>query len=167
MPGKRLLLNSFVLCARDLRRNSERWIFGADSLRTSNIRDHSRADQHVHAMMLLKKEHAMSSGASCLYSSPIVQALSKLPDLEKSELRVKFDMAYFVAREKMAFSKYPKLCELEARRGVSVGTSYTNEIAGKTFTQYIAKAKRQELAEKLKHAKFFSLLMDGNTDSSN
>ena len=37
---------------------SERWIIGADSVRTSNIRDHSHADQHVHAMMLLKKEHA-------------------------------------------------------------------------------------------------------------
>ena len=35
------------------RRNfSERWIIGADSVRTSNIRDHSRADQHVHAMMI-------------------------------------------------------------------------------------------------------------------
>ena len=55
------------------RRNfSERWIIGADSVRTSNIRDHSRADQHVHAMMLLKKEHASSSGASCSYS-PIAQ----------------------------------------------------------------------------------------------
>ena len=100
---------------------------GADSVRTSNIRDHSRADQHVHAMMLLKKEHAKSSGAS-FSQGPIAQALSKLPDLEKSQLRVKFDLAYFIAREKMAFSKYPKLCELEARHGVSLGTSYTNEM---------------------------------------
>ena len=141
---------------------SERWIVRADSLRTSNIHAHSRADQHVNVMMLLK-EHAKSSGASCSYSSPIAQTLSKLPDLEKSELCVKFDVAYFVAREKMAFSKYPKLCELEARHGVSVGTSYANEIAGKTFTQYIAKAKLQELAEKLEHV---SSLMDGRTDSS-
>ena len=44
-------------------------------------------------MMLLKKEHAKSSGASCSYS-PIARALSKLPDLEKSELRVKFELAY-------------------------------------------------------------------------
>ena len=40
-------------------------------------------------------------------------------------------------------------------------------MAGKTFTHYIAQAKRQELAEKLNHAKFVSLLMDGSTDSSN
>ena len=40
-------------------------------------------------------------------------------------------------------------------------------MAGKTFTHYIAKAKRQELAKKLEHTNFFSLLMDGSTDSSN
>ena len=35
------------------RRNfSDRWIVGADSVRTSNIRDHARADQHTHAMNL-------------------------------------------------------------------------------------------------------------------
>ena len=67
----------------------------------------------------------------------------------------------------MSFSKYPKLCELEARHGVAVGTAYTNEVPGKTFTHYIAKTKRQELAEKLASAKYFSLLMDGSTDSSN
>ena len=65
------------------RRNfSKRWIIGADSVRTSNIRDHSHAKQHVLAMMLQKKEHAISSGASF----PIAQALSKLPDSEKSQL---------------------------------------------------------------------------------
>ena len=112
------------------RRNfSESWIFGADSVRTSNIRDHSRADQHVHAMMLLKKEQGNASSGACCSYSPIVQALNKLPELEKSQLRVKFDLAYFIAREKMPFSKYPKLCELEARHNVPVGTAYTNQIA--------------------------------------
>ena len=38
------------------RRNySDKWISGADSVRTSNIRDHAKTDQHKHAMMLLKK----------------------------------------------------------------------------------------------------------------
>ena len=32
---------------------------------------------------------------------------------------------------------------------------------------YIAKAKKQELAERLENANFFSLLTDGTTDSSN
>ena len=34
----------------------DKWITGVDSVRTSNIRDHAKTDQHKHAMMLLKKE---------------------------------------------------------------------------------------------------------------
>ena len=41
------------------RRNySEWWISGADSLRMSNIHDHTRSDQHQHAMSLLQREKA-------------------------------------------------------------------------------------------------------------
>lgn len=32
---------------------------------------------------------------------------------------------------------------------------------------YIAEAKRRELSEKLSKARFFSILMDGSTDSGN
>ena len=72
-------------------------------------------------MSLLKREQAKASNSACCsYYSPIVHALSKLPDLEKAQLCVKFYLAYFIAREKMSFNKYPKLCELQARHGVAV-----------------------------------------------
>ena len=52
-------------------------------------------------MMLLKKEQAKADNSPCSSYSPIALALGKLPDLEMSQLRVKFDLAYFIAREKM------------------------------------------------------------------
>ena len=45
------------------------------------------------------------------------------------QLRHKFDIAYFTAIEKISFSKYPRLCELEARHGVDIGKLYTNNVA--------------------------------------
>ena len=106
------------------RRNfSERWLLGAESVRTSNIRDHARADQHAHAMSLLKQEHARASDSGCSSYAPIAKALSKLSDEEKGQLRRKFDIAYFVAQEKLSFRKYPRLCELEARHGVAIGST--------------------------------------------
>ena len=76
------------------RRNfSNGWIAGAESIRTSNIRDHARADQHMHAMLLLKKERATAKGLD-----------------ERAKLSKKFDIAYFVATEKLAFTKYPSIC---------------------------------------------------------
>ena len=51
--------------------------------------------------------------------------------------------------------------------GVNTGTTYTTEIAAKSFTSYIAQAQCNELAVNLQKAKFFSLLLDGSTDAGN
>ena len=37
---------------------SNRWIVGTESIRTSNIRDHTKSDQHCHAMSLRLREQA-------------------------------------------------------------------------------------------------------------
>ena len=150
------------------RRNfSEKWLLGVESVRTSNIRDHAKADQQVQAMNLLKREHARASGSDVTSYAPIARALNRLTDNERDQLRHKFDISYFLASEKISFRKYPQLCELEARHGVAIGSTYTNEVACKTFTHYIAESRRLEMFDKLKQAKFFSLLIDGSTDKGN
>ena len=35
---------------------SNQWIAGAESVRTTNVLDHAKSDQHIHAMNLHKKE---------------------------------------------------------------------------------------------------------------
>ena len=67
----------------------------------------------------------------------------------------------------MLFKKYPKLCELESRHGVDIGTTYTNEVAGRSFVHYIAEAERSVVVDAISKADFFSLLLDGSTDKSN
>ena len=110
---------------------------------------------------------SQSAGLGPSSYAPIAQAFNKLSDDEREKLRVKFDIAYFIATENLPYTKYPKLCELETRHGVRVGTSYVNENAGKEFIHYIAELRRQELKQTLANAKFFSLLLDGSTDTGN
>ncbi len=57
--------------------------------------------------------------------------------------------------------------KLDAKHGVSVGTNYTTETAGKEITHYIAESVREKLCLCLSAAKFFSLMLDGSTDSGN
>ncbi len=68
---------------------SNKWIVGAESVRTSNLRDHAQTDQHSHAMMLLNKERWKAQGLRHSKSSyaPIVKALHKLPDQERERIR--------------------------------------------------------------------------------
>ena len=146
---------------------SDKWVSGADSVRTTNVLDHAKSDQHVHAMNLLRREQALAQGASVATYAPIARSLNSLPEDERRKLRTKFDIAYFVATEQLAYRKYPRICELEARHGVNLGSSYLHENAGKEFVHYIAESRRQDLLSTLSKAKFFSLMMDGSTDKSN
>ena len=106
---------------------SNKWIEGAESIRTCNIRDHANADQHIYAMEIEQREQAQAKGQSPVVpSGSITEAFSKIGDQERSRLKVKFETAYFVAVEKM---EYPKLCQLQALHGVDLGTNYRNDVA--------------------------------------
>ena len=78
---------------REFQNFSDRWIVGAESLRTSNIRDYRKNNQHVLAMSLLMRERASSCGQGSLSYAPIVQALNTLSDTKKERLKHKFDIA--------------------------------------------------------------------------
>ena len=151
------------------RRNfSDYWITGASSIRTSNIRDHAKSDQHLHAMSLFQRERFASNGpSSSTAAAPIVVALTTLQDDERARLRKKMDVAYFVAKEKMSFRKYPSICALEARHGVDLGTNYVTAAYGKQFTHYIAQSLRNNFKSCIQNVKFFSLLFDASTDAAN
>ena len=99
--------------------------------------------------------------------APIVQSLQTLPDEERDKLKKKFDIAYFVATEHPAFTKFEKICDLEVRHGVELGDSYRNRNACKDFIHSISKSMKQNLATTVSSAGFFSILMDGSTDASN
>ena len=124
--------------------------------------------QHIHAMEIEKREQAQAKGQpSVILPGSITEAFCKIGEQERRRLKVKFDIAYFVATEKMAFTKYPKLCQLEALHGIDLGNTYRNDVAYKTFCNFIAQSKRQSLMNELTRTNYFSLLLDGSTDCSN
>jgi len=106
-------------------------------------------------MNLLRKEQAQAQGASVASYAPIAQSLSTLSEDEHRNLKTKFNIAYFMAPEHLAFRKNPKICELEARYGVNLGSAYRHENAGKEFVHYIAKTRRRDVLTTLAKAKFF------------
>ena len=62
------------------RRNySNSWIVGAESIRTSNIRDHAKSDQHCHAMSLRLREQATARGECSSSMLPLPLPLQLCP----------------------------------------------------------------------------------------
>ena len=60
----------------------------------------------------------------------------------KERMKCKFDICYVMAKEGMAFSKYPALYNLESQHDVDLGLAYTNDVSAKSFTHYIALSQR-------------------------
>ena len=78
----------------------DKWINeGADSIRTTNFRDHAKSDKHVHAMNLHRKQLAIDKGQGPASYTPIVSALQYVAPEEHQKLQKKFDIAYFLSTE--------------------------------------------------------------------
>ena len=71
----------------------------------SNIRDHSKSDQHIAAMNLHRRDFGKDQRISVVVFAPIAKNLQTLPEDER-KVEIKFDIAYFIATEHMAFVKY-------------------------------------------------------------
>ena len=70
-----------------------------------------------------------------------------------------------MAKEGIAFEKYPVLCELEVRHEVDIDHGYKTALSAKLFTHYITQCQHDDFLGFLSQNKFYSFLMDGSTDA--
>lgn len=118
---------------------------------------------HHSPMTLLKRE----TSTDVRSYAPIAQSLYHIDKVTEETLTKKFDIAFFMAKEGIAFNKMNALSMLEERCGVALGEGYKNDLACATFTDYIGRELHENLTDTLHKVKFFSLQMDGSTDCAN
>ena len=124
---------------------------GSKNLRTSSFKDHAASSMHVRAMSMFKKQR----GDDVAEYAPIAKALLTMDESSQVTLKRKFDIAYFIAKEKLSFTKMKPLCDLQERYGVDLGARYKNDDACATFVTYIAKEQQHNLLETLSEVNFF------------
>ena len=155
----------FQSVIRSSKNFSNVWIVGSTNHRTSNIVDHAKSDQHTMAMNRLRVDQAKGKQLSITTYSTIARSLLKMDQTVKDQMKKKFDICYAMAKENIAFRKYPALHELEVRHGVDLGSTYKTKDSAKQFTFYIAEAQRQDFMDDLSSVSFYSFLMDGSVDA--
>ena len=87
--------------------------------------------------------------------------LFSLDDIAASRTKHKFDIAYLIAKENMAFAKMVPCANLRK------GTAETLGRAIKMSLHTLAQEQCQGLAASLSRARFFGLQADGSTDTGN
>lgn len=128
---------SYVEKLKGFKNFSTAWAFtGTENLRLSNVEDHIRGDPHRKAIDLyLKEEKALSlneraefmRAANDADQRRVADCLANMLASDVAKTKIKFEVAYFVAKEQLPMSKFPSLLNLEEKHGVDIGRSYRND----------------------------------------
>ena len=118
-------------------------------------------------MTRVRAAAARAANVSITNYAPIARSISVMDEAVQARMKKKFDICYVIAKESLAFRKYPSLHELEERHGVDLGFSYKTCDSAKSFTHYIAQSQCQSFLDSLSTTNFYSFLMDGSTDAGN
>lgn len=118
-------------------------------------------------MSLLRTEQAKATNTPITSYAPIARSMLSMEKPLQEKMCKKFDICYVLAKENLAFRKYPAIHQLESRHGVDLGQSYTTKDSAKSFTHYIAESQRTTFINTLSTMHFYSFLMDGTTDAGN
>jgi len=131
-------------------------------VKTSSFKEYADNKMHKRAMELQRK----SQGTVTINDVPIVQSLaaSTMDKVALERTKKKFDVAYFIAKEGLAFTKMKSLCELEERHGVDIGPAYH---ACSNFVEYIALEEKYRLVQALSKSRFYSFQVDSSADVAN
>ena len=71
-----------------------------------------------------------------------------------------------MAKEEIAFYKFPVLAGTLKRAGVQLGQTYINDKFASEFTIILGETMEEEIKSEIKHGEFISVLVDGSTDCS-
>ena len=99
--------------------------------------------------------------------APIARALERMDATTASNMRRKFEIAYFICKQHLPFTEMGPICGLEEKHGVSLGTGYKNDKACAVFVDFIAQERREALLDSVSKAKIFSVQADGTTEKGN
>lgn len=141
------------------------FIDGTSNVRVSTVKDHAATDMHARAMLLYEKQQSTNVRNYALIARSLSQV--SMDAATREGIRGKFDIAYVLSKEKLAFTKMPSICELKERHGVNLGAGYKNDQACGTCIEFIARDQQSSLQEGLSRCKYFSLQADASTDAGN
>ena len=94
-------------------------------------------------------EQAKATNAALTTYTPNAKSLLSMDKSLEERMGKKFDICYVLAKENLAFRKYPVIHELESHHGVDLGQSYATKDSAKLFTHFIAESQRSAFMQSL------------------
>ena len=132
-----------------------------EGLRTNALVSHDDSTKHK----LCMKKKSFKENTSAI--KPIKQVLQKMEMQFEHCMVNAFHVAYYIAKNEKPYSDFPGLIALNVRTGSQMPLWYKSDIACNRFIYDIYNEQIDQLITKLCEARFFSVMIDGSTDSAN
>lgn len=83
------------------------------------------------------QEYRRKTSLSVTEYAPIARAVCKLDSVLEQRLVRKFEVAYTIAKEGIAFSKMASFCDSLEQQGVDLGEGYKTNVVWSTVVDYV------------------------------
>ncbi|XP_028408661.1 zinc finger protein 862-like [Dendronephthya gigantea] len=151
---------------------STTWIHpGSESVKKHSVQGHTNSIAHMEAKRI---EDKSKMGIEAYMNrvvdeTPIGQNFKNMcmSVKDRESLRIKFNSAYYLAKQERPFSDFSELLKLQSKNNIlNIGESYTTDRAAAQFVNVIGEVTRESLEADLAKARYYSILSDGSTDVS-
>ena len=139
------------------------FISGLKSFKKETIQIHGSSNGHFRAMTaVLAKQNPVSQ-------SSIARRFSKgqkeQEERDRKEITTKMNLAYFIAKEELPFSKYEGLLSLQKKNGLEINMTYAKDKSCTKMVSVIGNVFKDDLTDEITRANYISVMADGATDA--
>lgn len=151
-------------CRGQKQAGNSSFVSGNPHLKRDSVVKHNISQRHIQCrdLHLLREEKP-----SCTVSAALRRQVLLSEEEKRRQLKIKINIAYFIAKEEEPFVKFGPLISLHKKNGVDINPTYDNDVRCAEMIGQIADIMRESLSAKLKAAKYLAVLIDGDTDISN
>ena len=118
------------------------------------------------AIKLFQQAEAKDRDEYYQQHAQIARALLSIDSETEANLKRKLDIAYYLSKENIPFTKMSSLHSFEERNKLNLDSGYKNNLACAVFLECIAQDIREQLFSVLGNVQFFSIQADGSMDCS-
>lgn len=151
-------------CRGQKQAGNSAFVSGNPHFKRDTVQKHSKSRRHA----LCRDAYIARENKESATMQAAVRRQVLLSEEEKRrQLKIKFNIAYYIAKEETAFVKFGPLITLHKKNGVDINPTYDNDKRCAEMIGQIADTMKGSLAEKLRAAHYLSVLIDGDSDISN
>ena len=139
------------------------FISGSNSFKKETIQIHGSSNGFFRAMTAVRAKQNPVSQSSIARS--FSKGQKEQEERDRKEMTIKMNMAYFVAKEELPFSKYEGLLSLQKKNGLEINMTYANDKSCAKLVSVIGNVFKDDLTDEVTRATYISVMADGATDA--